>query len=71
MLRMSSTIVRISIFQLATYTLPPLGGETITAQPIPALCLTGVLDVNNQAGVYSLTILARTATYAGTFFRPA
>jgi len=76
-------IWKVTVFP--TYTLPPLGDETIVATSIPAICLQGLsltltftitlnliltltliflqgtLDIDNQAGVYSLNVVARIA----------
>lgn len=66
--RNSDTRITIIVAALSTYALPAGGTETITAGVIPQSLVKGVNQITLQTGIATNTIIARTATYSGTFF---
>ena len=68
MVRMSNTRVRIDIKPFGGYTVPAFGVENVAATIIPAELVVGVTSVKPRAGVTTVVINGRTASYSGTLF---
>jgi len=66
-----NTVLTINFPAFPTYALPAMGMERIRFAGVPSYCITGSSDVSTvTAGGTYRNVLARTATFGGTFFSP-